>query len=110
MTAHFAVIREAGPGWSAGGITEQPQVSEHTAFMHSLAKEGLVLFGGPLAGSEAGHLRVLLVVAADTEAEIRGRLADDPWTITDQLLTVSVEPWKLLIGEERLSAASATTH
>ena len=103
--SHFAVIREAGPAWSDGNaITEQPGVSDHTAFMNAVADEGFVLFGGPLAGSESGRLRVLLIVDADSEAEIRRRLADDPWTATQQLEITSIESWNVFAGADRLTA------
>jgi len=101
--SHFAVIREAGPAWVTGGIFEQPSVNEHAAFMNALAEEGFILFGGPLAGTEDGRVRVLLIVNADSEADIRRRLADDPWVPTQQLLTASIEPWKPLVGAERLA-------
>jgi uncharacterized protein YciI len=95
----FAVIREAGPAWIDGqGIAEQPAVSEHGAFMNALAEQEFVLFGGPLAGSELGRVRALLIVNAESEAEIHRRLADDPWVPTEQLITVSIEPWKILVG------------
>jgi uncharacterized protein YciI len=95
----FAVIREAGPAWTEGqGITGQPAVGEHAAFMNALAEQGFVLFGGPLAGSEHGRVRVLLIVNAESEAEIHRRLADDPWVPAEQLLTVSIEPWNILVG------------
>jgi uncharacterized protein YciI len=100
----FAVIREAGPAWQAGGIFQQPSVPEHAAFMNTLAGHRFVLFGGPLAGTEQGHVRVLLIVDADSEAAIHRRLADDPWAATGQLRTVSIEPWKILVGAERLSS------
>ena len=100
----FAVIREAGPAWQAGGIFHQPAVTEHAAFMNTLADEDFVLFGGPLAGTEEGHVRVLLIVDAWSEAAIDRRLADDPWAATGQLHTVSIEPWTILVGAERLSS------
>ena len=102
----FAVIREAGPGWAAGGIYEQPGVEEHAAFMHALADEGFVLFGGPLAGSEQGRVRVLLVIDTDSEATIHRRLADDPWVPTHQLVTRSVDPWAILVRTERLQSVA----
>ena len=102
----FAVIREAGPVWVDGkGAFEQPATNDHAAFMNGLADEGLILFAGPLAGSEAGRIRVLLIADAADEADIRRRLADDPWAIAQQLTIVSVEPWTLFLGAERLSAA-----
>jgi uncharacterized protein YciI len=107
--SYFAVIREAGPAWTDGkGITQQPALSDHAAFMNALAHDGFVVFGGPLAGTEHERLRVLLIVKADNEAEIHGRLADDPWAATQQLQVTSVESWNIFVGTERLSAAHAT--
>src|SRR5215208_7820345 len=107
--SYFAVIREAGSTWTDGrGITEQPAVSDHAAFMNALAEEGFVLFAGPLAGSEQGRVRVLLIADAEDEAEIHRRLADDPWVPTEQLLTVSIEPWNIFVGLERLASARET--
>lgn len=99
----FAVIREAGPGWRNGGIYEQPGVAEHATFMNALADSGFVLFAGPLAGTEHEHVRVLLIVNAEDDDEIHRQLADDPWVPTDQLVTVKIEPWQILVGAERLT-------
>jgi uncharacterized protein YciI len=109
--SYFAVIREAGPAWTDGkGISDQPAVGDHAAFMTVLADQGFVLFGGPLAGSERGRIRVLLVVDAGSEAEIHRRLADDPWVRTERLLTMSVEPWNIFVGAERLSSTRAAAN
>jgi uncharacterized protein YciI len=105
--SHFAVIREAGPAWQDGGIFDQPAVNEHAAFMNALADRGIVLFGGPLAGSEHGRVRVLLIVDAAGEDEIHRQLADDPWEQERLIVTVSVEPWRLLVGAERLPSTQA---
>jgi hypothetical protein len=102
MNVHV-VIREAGPGWIDGGIAAQPGMAEHAAFMGALADEGFVLFAGPLAGTEAGRLRALLIVNA-TPDEMRDRLADDPWA--DRLAITSIEPWNVFVGAERLAAAA----
>ena len=102
----FAVIREAGPGWVPGGIHQQPAVGEHAAFMDGLASDGFVLVAGPLAGSERGRLRVLLIADGEGVDEVYRRLADDPWQRGHQLLTVSVEPWTILAGAERLEAGT----
>ena len=103
--SYFAVIREAGPAWTDGGIFEQPAVSEHAAFMNALADQGVVLFGGPLAGSEHGRVRVLLIVNAESQDAIHRQLADDPWVQSEQLVTASIDPWRLLVGAERLPPA-----
>jgi uncharacterized protein YciI len=80
---------------------------QDATFMNRLADEGLVLFAGPLAGSGQGRIRVLLVAAAHSEAEIRRRLADDPWATSQLLETASVEPWEPVVGGDRLATASA---
>jgi uncharacterized protein YciI len=103
----YCVIREAGPGFLDGGIAAQPDVAEHAAFMSALAEQGMVLFAGPLAGSETGRLRALLIMRATGEDEIGRRIDDDPWTRTDRLVITSIEPWNVIVGAERLAATIA---
>jgi hypothetical protein len=50
-----------------------------------LPEQGFILFAGPLAGTEEDRVRALLIIAADSEAEIVRRLADDPWARTERL-------------------------
>ena len=107
--SYYAVVREAGPAWADGGISGQPGVTEHAAFMDGLADEGFVLFGGPLAGTEDGSVRVLLIVNAEDEAEIHRRLAGDPWVPTGQLVTVGADSWKILVGKQRLRSEQGVT-
>jgi uncharacterized protein YciI len=102
--SYFAVIREAGPSWIDGkGTFEQPGVNDHGVFMNTLADQGFVLYGGPLAGSEHGRIRALVIVDAASEGEIESRLRDDPWTLTQKLVTMSIEPWNIFVGAHRLS-------
>lgn len=100
----FAIIREAGPGWADGGAFDQVGVNDHAGFMNDLADDGFVLYAGPLAGSDAGRIRALVIVDSTDEADIRRRLADDPWAKDDHLVITSVEPWTLFVGGERLAA------
>ncbi len=100
----FAATREAGSGWTDGvGAFEQPGIADHAGFMEGLAAEGLVLFAGPLAGSEADRIRVLVIAEAADGAELRARFAADPWEGTQQLETTTIEPWTLMVGADRLS-------
>jgi uncharacterized protein YciI len=104
--SYFAVIRDAGPAWTEGkGAFEQPDLDAHGAFMNALSDEGIVLFAGPLAGSEHGRIRVLLIVNTDNEDAIHDRLAADPWAQAQRLVTTSVEPWNLFVGADRIPAA-----
>ncbi|MGH8572181.1 MAG: hypothetical protein ACREX8_06350 [Gammaproteobacteria bacterium] len=107
MMSLYAVIREAGPGWGEGGIAAQEGVSDHARFMNALAEDGPVLFAGPLAGTETGRLRVLLIMSAANEEQIRRSLLDDPWESTDRLVITSIEPWNLMVGAERLAALTS---
>jgi hypothetical protein len=75
--------------------------------MNTLADEGLILFAGPLAGSERGRIRVLLIADAPGEAGIHRRLASDPWELTQRVVTTTVELWDLLVGAHLLTAAPA---
>lgn len=105
----FAVTREAGTAWAAGGIFDQPALDEHASFMNALAVEGFLRLAGPLARSEEGHARVLLVVEAESEAEIHRRLAPDPWTRAGLLVIVGVEEWNVIVGGERLAPHRVAT-
>jgi uncharacterized protein YciI len=88
----YVVTLEKGPTWDdARGRREQDGWDEHAAFMDRLVDEGFVLLGGPLGDGE----RVLLVVEAADEAELRARLAEDPWEPMGLLRTGQVEPWSL---------------
>ena len=54
--------------------------------MNSLADDGFLLVGGPLGDEARPHFSALLIVSADTEADIRGRLRPTPWVTSGQLL------------------------
>jgi uncharacterized protein YciI len=95
----FAVSREAGPAWTDGqDAFSQPGVPAHVAFMNELADEGLLVAAGPVAGSEAGRIRVLLIADAPDEGHVAERLAADPWERNGQITTTRIEPWTLLSG------------
>jgi uncharacterized protein YciI len=95
----FAVSRDAGVAWTEGkGAFDQPDVGDHAAFMNLLADEGFIVAAGPLAGTENDRIRVLLIADAESDAEIRERLAADPWERSKQIETGRIEPWTLLVG------------
>jgi hypothetical protein len=62
--------------------------------MNALLAEGFVALGGPLEGTR----QVLLIFRAEGAAQIRSRLAADPWH-RDALLEISlIAPWQLRLG------------
>ena len=81
-------------------MREQQAWKEHAAFMNALVDDGFVLLGGPLEDDRD----VLLIVTAGSEAEVRDRLADDPWQRTGMLTTTAIEGWTILLSPEVLDA------
>lgn len=95
MSRLFAVIRTRGPAWQACRPMEsQAEWPAHASFMNALAKDGFVVIGGPLEGTDD----VLLIMRADSPDEVRSRLASDPWASNDLLRITRVAPWTLRLG------------
>jgi uncharacterized protein YciI len=92
--AYFAVTRERGPTWDdTRPMREQDGWDAHAQFMDELTADRFVVLGGPLGDGT----RFLLVINAENSVEIDARLAEDPWTRTDQLRIVKIEPWEILL-------------
>ncbi len=96
--ATFALTLVHGLGWDdSRAIREQDGWDEHAAFMDSLVADGFIVLGGPLgAGARTLHL-----VRAGDEAEIRARVAGDPWAGAGLVRVGSVEPWALWLDGRR---------
>jgi uncharacterized protein YciI len=71
-------------------MEEQSGWDEHAAFMDGLVEAGFIVLGGPLAD----EVRTAHAVEADSEDEIRRRLAQDPWS-GSHLVVDSIEPWEI---------------
>ena len=54
---------------------DQPGFLDHVQFMGGLEAEGFIRLAGLLADTN----EVLFVLHAENEAEVRARMADDPW-------------------------------
>src|ERR1700730_5811071 len=95
MKRLFAVIRSRGPGWDPSRPLEgQRDWQGHAVFMNGLKAEGVVVLGGPLEGPP----EVRLIIRAQDEAEIRARLAADPWSASGLLRIDRAVPWTLRLG------------
>lgn len=93
MADYYLVRRSRGPAWDhARQLRSQDGWDEHAAFMDALTEEGVIILGGPVG--EGDGKDVVLVVETESEAAIRARLADDPWS-NDMLAIESVEPWSV---------------
>jgi uncharacterized protein len=94
MSKRFAVRMVRGPAWNpALPLRQQVLWDEHAAFMDALTANGFVVLGGPLGGEEGS----LLIIDAEDEATIRARLADDPWSKSDQLRVGRIDSWTILL-------------
>jgi uncharacterized protein YciI len=92
---YYAVVREHGEQWDAGlSMRQQEQWDEHAGFMEALVDEGFVVLGGPLGEGQT----TLLVLRAESEAEITSRLAEDPWTELGLLRIARIDQWEILLG------------
>ena len=88
---YLVVLRRSGPDWDPSlPLESQSGWSAHAEFMDGLVDDGFVVLGGPLADEE----RVAHAVEADSEAAIRARLAEDPWS-GSHLVVDSIEPWTI---------------
>lgn len=73
--------------------------------MNQLAEEGFVVFGGPVGDqAKLGFSKAVFLVYAESEKTIETRLEADPWTKLE-LLRTKIEPWEILLGEDRLAHA-----
>ena len=62
--------------------------------MDDLVDRGLIVLGGPVGEGDGDW--TLVVVDAESEAEVRSLLAADPWG-EDMLATESVERWSVFL-------------
>jgi hypothetical protein len=95
MKRLFAVIRARGPAWDPSRrMEDQADWDAHAVFMVALLDEGFVAVGGPLEGTPD----VLLIMRAESAAEITERLAADPWTQSGLLVVKQICSWQLRLG------------
>lgn len=98
MAKTFVVLSTAGVQRElAKGTREQAYWDEHAAFIDGLVEAGFIMLGGPLT-DEGG---AMLVVWAESEDEIRAKLADDIWYQQGILELVAIKRWEIFIDERR---------
>jgi uncharacterized protein YciI len=91
VATFLVVLRRSGPEWDRSRpMEEQSRWPEHAAYMDELVGSGFIVLGGPLADEH----RVVHVVEADSEGELRATYARDPWS-ESHLRIDTVEPWTI---------------
>ena len=91
MASFLVMLRRSGPEWDPSRpMEEQSRWPEHAAYMDELVSSGFIVLGGPLADQH----RVVHVVEAGSEDELRATYAGDPW-IETHLQIDTVDPWTI---------------
>jgi uncharacterized protein YciI len=99
MAEYFLVKRTHGSSWDSSRLRrDQDGWNDHAAFMDRLVEEGVIVLGGPVGNGDGTH--AVLVMELGSEAEVRERLAEDPWG-EDMLATESIERWSIFLRRER---------
>ena len=87
----LVILRRSGPQYDhSKPLEEQSGWRAHAAFMDGLVDDGFIVLGGVL-GDE---VRTAHAVEASSEDEVRGRLAQDPWS-GSHLVVDSIDPWTI---------------
>jgi uncharacterized protein YciI len=96
MSSLFVVRSSAGRNRDLSkGTREQDWWDEHAAFIDALVADEFIALGGPFP-DEGG---AMIVVHAESEADVRDRLASDPWYEHELLHLESIQRWELFIDE-----------
>jgi len=91
MAVFHVVVHRSGSEWKQGApLEDQSGWEAHAEFMDGLVDQGFIVLGGPLSD----EFRVVHVVEAASEEDVRSTLARDPWSET-HLQIAAVEPWTL---------------
>jgi uncharacterized protein YciI len=102
MPTFHVVLTRSGSQFRPGiPLEQQTRWPEHAAFLDALVASGFVVLGGPLSDEH----RVVLVIEAASEEDVRAVLAQDPWSGT-HLSVAAVESWTLRLDGRRTESRS----
>lgn len=68
--------------------------AEHRVYLNQLVSEGKLLMAGPFADESGG----IIIFEAVDEAEVKGMMDSDPFTINGVFATIEIKPWILVAG------------
>jgi hypothetical protein len=95
MKKTFVAIVQRAEGWEQDKPPqEQADFAGHAGYMHGLEDEGFIAMAGLLQQS----YDVLFVLLADSEDEVRQRMAQDPWQQDGHTRLARVEEAQFRIG------------
>src|SRR2546430_6788268 len=93
VATYVVRVRRGGPWDFSRDMREQTGWDEHAKYMDDLFDSGFVLFAGPLEGGR----EVLWIVNAESEEQIRERMAEDPWAANGMLRPELIERWTVVL-------------
>ena len=92
----YVVTSGAGPLRDRTRPTrEQPDWDEHAEFIDALVADGFIFLGGPFPDQHGA----MVVVNAESEAEVQARLESDPWYRNGVLKLEAIKRWQIFIDE-----------
>ena len=104
--AYYVIRSEQGPAWDPTvSMREQMLWSEHAAYINSLLSTDKMILGGPIGDGKP--YRAMVVFIARSEAEVRDRLAEDPWYKAGVLRAVTIEGWNMIATSDKLDPVLA---
>jgi uncharacterized protein YciI len=96
MSQTFAAIVQRTSKWDRSKPPEeQSGFGDHVAYMGGLEADGTIAMAGLMLPSED----VLFIFRADSEDEVRRRLAEDPWQQDGHAKLARLEEIAIRIGE-----------
>lgn len=90
----MAIIQHAEAWDDSKPPQEQDGFADHAAFMHRLEVDGFIAMAGLLQDT----FDVLFILLADSEKEVRERMAQDPWQQEGRTKLTRVEEAQFRIG------------
>jgi hypothetical protein len=107
MKRTFAAIVQRASSWDLSRPPqEQAGFELHAKYMGTLEAEGFIALAGLL--QESGD--VLFIFRAENEAEVRGRLSQDPWQQDGHVRLVRLEEIAIRIGAPQAPPAASGAH
>lgn len=92
--ARYVIRVERGGPWDwSRDMRKQDGWDDHAAYMDAILEDGFLLMAGPLEGDRY----TLWLVEAESEDQIRRRMAEDPWAANGMLRPVQIERWTIVM-------------
>jgi uncharacterized protein YciI len=94
MTTYYAAFLRPGGLWDPDKpVREQPFWDDHARYKDALFETGAIVLGGPFADRTGA----LVIVAADSAAQVYEMYCRDPWTERDVLVVTDVKEWTIFL-------------